>query len=263
MRSPQQLEQRRLELEIELGGQVTLDGLAGPYKLFQRKKGYRHSVDDILTAHFAVSGKNEKPSEVLDLGIGIGCVGLAVAWYFQDTTVTGVEAQDISVALLRQNIWANNLESRVNVVHQDLRDFVPQIQQTHRYSLITASPPYFDVKNGILPADSQAAHCRFEMRGDIFDYARCAAAWLHANGRFVFCFPSVQHGRVLRALGEAQLHLNSFQRVIPKENVPSLFSLYEASKRNTPTVECPPLTVRDANGTRTQQMHDVYSVFQI
>jgi tRNA1(Val) A37 N6-methylase TrmN6 len=127
--------------------------------------------------------------------------------------------------------------------------------------LITASPPYFDIRNGLLPNDAQAAHCRFELRGDIFDYARCAAALLQDDGVFVFCFPTNQTSRAENALHAAGLFLNHLQQVIPKECRPSLFSLFAASQRPHEKREHEALTVRDVNGLHTAQMQKVYARF--
>jgi tRNA1Val (adenine37-N6)-methyltransferase len=51
-----------------------------------------------------------------------------------------------------------------------------------RFDLVTGSPPYWDVSEGVVPADSQKAHARFELRGDIGDYALAARAALADGG---------------------------------------------------------------------------------
>ncbi|MEI9954064.1 MAG: hypothetical protein WDO74_35080 [Pseudomonadota bacterium] len=43
-------DQARSALEQEFGERVTLDGLTGDWFIFQRARGHRHSVDDVLTA---------------------------------------------------------------------------------------------------------------------------------------------------------------------------------------------------------------------
>lgn len=68
-------EQRRLALEAELGEEVTCDGLTASTWIFQRRRGHRHSTDDLLTGWYAIE-RSPPVSTLLDLGTGIGTVGL-------------------------------------------------------------------------------------------------------------------------------------------------------------------------------------------
>ncbi len=65
---------------------------------------------------------------------------------------------------------------------------------------MTGSPPYFDAGAGVVPADSQKAHARFELRGDVSDYARTAKRHLEPGGLFVYRFHFQQKSRASRSL---------------------------------------------------------------
>ncbi|NJM37633.1 MAG: hypothetical protein HC845_07140 [Akkermansiaceae bacterium] len=89
--------EERGRLEQELGERITLDALTGPiglagrqpwkddsgadagWMIAQRKGGHRHSADDVLTAWYALQ-ISPPVSEHLDLGTGIGTVGLLTLW---------------------------------------------------------------------------------------------------------------------------------------------------------------------------------------
>ena len=62
-------------LAEELGEPVTLDPLAGDWKLFQLKRGHRFSTDDLLVAWCAQQAR-PGAQRLLDIGAGIGSVGL-------------------------------------------------------------------------------------------------------------------------------------------------------------------------------------------
>src|SRR5690349_800679 len=102
------LETRRLELEAELEEPITIDGLTAAWSIFQRKKGHRHSTDDLLTGWYALEKApllNRPIERHLDLGAGIGSVGLLVLSAMPDQTrLTCIEAQDISFRFLLENI---------------------------------------------------------------------------------------------------------------------------------------------------------------
>src|SRR3954464_15578592 len=86
---------RLRSLEREMGEELFVSGLVGPYRVFQRKNGHRHGIDDATTAWYALQ-KTRRVKKTLDLGTGIGTVGLAVLWELGDgAELTCVEAQEV------------------------------------------------------------------------------------------------------------------------------------------------------------------------
>jgi tRNA1Val (adenine37-N6)-methyltransferase len=216
-------------------------------------------VDDVLTAHYARAISPPVTTQ-LDLGAGLGTVGLLVLWGMpDDARLTAIEAQSVSHRLLLANIAENGLEHRVRVVHGDLREF----SSSERFPLITGSPPYFPVSAGIVPRDSQKAHARFELRGDISDYARAAAQLLTEQGWFVFCFPTPQKERARQAVASAGLRVARMRDVIPRAGLAPLFSLFacRAKSEVTETVVDEPLLVRMQDGELSVEMSNVRRSF--
>lgn len=113
-------------------------------------------------------------------------------------TLVGVEAQDVSVALLRKTLATNGLEDRVRIVHGDLRD--PDVVEG-TFDLVTGSPPYVPLGTGVVSENAQRAHCRIEMRGSIYDYCAAAKRWMAPGGRFVYVM-AAQDPRTEDAPGE-------------------------------------------------------------
>ena len=262
----------RTRLERELGEQITLDALTGPVGLVgreqpwiddagavagwliaQRKNGHRHSIDDVLTAWYALQ-VSPPVTEHLDLGTGIGTVGLLTLWGLGPAArLTCVEAQEISYRLLQSNLDANGLRSRVDCSHGDLRD----LALGRTFPLVTGSPPYFPPGTGVLPQDSQKAHARFELRGDVADYARVAAAHLAAAGWFVLCFPTPQKQRALDGIAAAGLKVARLRDVIPRETLAPLFTLFACRHPQDFSGETQveePLVVRLVSGRLTAGM---------
>src|ERR1044071_4619148 len=86
----------------ELAPDETLDAISGRFRLFQLRDGHRFSTDDVLTAWY---GTNWCPTArtALDLGSGIGTVGMICAWRLPGARFVTVEAQPESVALARKS----------------------------------------------------------------------------------------------------------------------------------------------------------------
>jgi tRNA1Val (adenine37-N6)-methyltransferase len=269
-------QEERRRLERELGGQITLNALTGPigltgrepwqddagaaagWLIAQRKDGHRHSVDDVLTAWYALQ-VSPPVAEHLDLGTGIGTVGLLTLWGMGPAArLACVEAQEISYRMLQSNLDANGLRSRVDCSRGDLRD----LALGRKFPLITGSPPYFPPGSGVLPQDSQKAHARFELRGDVGDYAKAALSHLGDDGWFVLCFPTPQKRRALDGIAAAGLKVVRLRDVIPRETLPPLFTLFACRHvGDFETLVEAPLTVRLASGRLTEAMAGVRRLF--
>lgn len=270
-------EQRQC-LETELHERITLDALTGPngladrepwlddaggaagWLIAQRKGGHRHSIDDVLTAWYALQ-ISPPVREHLDLGTGIGTVGLLTLWGMgPEARLTCVEAQEISYRLLQANLDSNGIRQRVDCMLGDLRD----LRLGRKFPLVTGSPPYFPEGSGVIPRDSQKAHARFELRGDVSDYATAAVSHLADGGWFVLCFPSPQKQRALAGIAAAGLKVVRMRDVIPRETLPPLFTLFACQHprdfHGQTTVE-ESLTVRHHDGRLTVEMARMRRVF--
>ncbi len=91
-----------LEPELQPTDEETLDALCGHFRIFQLKKGHRFSTDDVLTAWYGTTWCPSARS-ALDLGSGIGSVGMLAAWRLQGIPFVTIEAQDVSVQLARKS----------------------------------------------------------------------------------------------------------------------------------------------------------------
>jgi tRNA1(Val) A37 N6-methylase TrmN6 len=242
----------------------TLDAISGHFRLFQLRAGHRFSTDDVLTAWY---GTTWVPCarRVLDLGSGIGSVGMIAAWRLQGARFVTIEAQDDSVRLARRSAAYNGLDDRYEIRHADFRDS-QALGAGERFDLILGSPPYFPPGTGVEGDHPQKVACRFELRGDIGDYARVAAAHLAPGGLFACVFPEEQRGRVESAAADASLVVIRRRPVVFREGDPPLVTLFAlASARDLPdtmhrrTWIEPPLVIRCADGS----VHPEYSAVKL
>jgi tRNA1(Val) A37 N6-methylase TrmN6 len=170
----------------ESSGAVSLDKLIGTWKVFQLARGHRFSTDDLVTAWRASAARPDAP-RVLDLGAGIGSVGLSTLYRLgPDATLVAIEIQEISVGLFRRTVGVNGLLDRVTSIRGDLRDDTLLPGQT--FPLITGSPPYVPVGSGLPSPHPQRAGARLELAGSVHDYCAAARRWLAPGGRFCFVF---------------------------------------------------------------------------
>ena len=235
---------------------LTDDAVTADYRLFQRRRGHRYSLDDVLTAAEAVRAAPDAAT-VADLGTGIGSVLHMVAWKLPEARLVGIERQAISFELLRRNVERNGLGGRVHIVHGDLREpalldglpFAP-------FDLVTGTPPYFPVGTATASPDPQRAAARVELHGGLEDYLASAARLLAPDGRLVLCVPALSAERLLRAAGKHGFvplrRLDAWPRATAAGPLFSVWTLGLAGAYAGPRLQRPePFVARDAQGRRT------------
>lgn len=251
----------------EPGPDETLDALCGHFRIFQLARGHRFSTDDVLTAWYGSTGC-PSARRILDLGSGIGTVALIAAWRLQGADVVTVEAQDESVALARKSAAWNGVANRFDIRQADFRS-AEALRPEERFDLILGSPPYFPPGSGVLGDHPQKIACRFEMRGNIADYAATAAKHLENGGVFACVFPidpAEQRERVIEGAAAAGLSLVRFRPVVLRENERPLLGLFLLMRSlDLPewmrgrTWEEPALIIRTMSG----QVHPEYSAVKL
>jgi tRNA1(Val) A37 N6-methylase TrmN6 len=246
----------------------TLDAISGHFRIYQLRAGHRFSTDDVLTAWY---GTTWVPAarRVLDLGSGIGSVGMIAAWRVPAAFVVTVEAQAESVRLARKSAEYNGLLDRYENRHGDYRDHARAArtgEDDEQFDHVLCRPPNIPVGTGIEGDHPQKVACRFELRGDVSDYARTAAARLARGGLFACVFPEDQGDRVERAAAAAGLVIIRRRPVVFREGESPLIGLFammaagdlpERMRQRT-WVE-PPLIIRSADGS----VHPEYAAVKL
>jgi tRNA1(Val) A37 N6-methylase TrmN6 len=269
----------------------TLDAISGHFRLFQLRDGHRFSTDDLLVAWYGTSWCPTAHT-ALDLGSGIGTVGMICAWRLPGARFVTIEAQPESVALARKSARYNGLTERYEIREGDFRQVASSgqpcphephadgqladkavrvsagLQADEKFDLITGSPPYFPPDAGVRSEHPQRLACRFELRGSIADY--CAAAANHlAPGGFLACvFPNepVQTARVEAGAKATKLVIVRKRPVVFREGEPPLVALFGLMRAEDlpewirgQTWEEPPLIIRKRNG----EIHPEYSAVKL
>jgi tRNA1(Val) A37 N6-methylase TrmN6 len=247
---------------VDVPDDESLDALSGHFRIYQLRKGHRFSTDDVLTAWY---GTTWVPSarRVLDLGSGIGSVGMIAAWRLPGARFVTIEAQDDGVRLARKSAEYNGLLDRYEIRHGDFRE-PALLTADERFDLILGSPPYFPRGTGIEGEHPQKAECRFELRGDIRDYCAAATAHLEAGGVFACVFPEEQRSRVEQAAAAAALTIVRTRAIVFREGEPPLIALFAMMRREDLPARLsawhePPLIIRAADGS----IHAEYAAIKL
>ena len=97
--------------------------LGGRVRLLQPSRGYRVAVDAVLLAAAVEAAPGEC---VLDLGAGVGAVGLCIAARVPGCSIVGVELQSELAALAARNATLNGVDNPMRTIVHDLAHPLPR-----------------------------------------------------------------------------------------------------------------------------------------
>ena len=207
-------------------GEVVADALfRGRLPLLQPKHGYRTNVDALWLAAFA---RRDRPARrCLDLGAGVGAIGLAlvVARAAEHATLLDVDATLLDLA--RRNADAAGVRDRVETLTADLAAPLPA-SIAHAFDLVVANPPYGVAGAARSSPDPRRARARTGDASTLSSFARAARFSLGAAGRACFVFPAGDLPRLLDALRATGLVAKRMRLVHPLPGAPAKVALIEA-----------------------------------
>ncbi len=236
----------------------TLDRLVGDWSVLQLARGHRFSADDMLCA-WAAQRARPGALRLLDLGAGIGSVGLMTLWHLpREARLVMVEAQSVSHQLAVRSIAVNELGARVEARLGDLRE-PASVPERGVFDLVTCSPPYIPEGHGVASPVPQRAGARIELRGDVYDYMRTAQRALAPGGRVALVHAAAD-ARPPLAIEQAGLATLWHRQVFFRSGRPASLALYvagHAAEARDAARTLPPLVLRDRRGGWAQSYLDL------
>lgn len=159
--------------------------LGGRLRLLQRARGYRVAIDAVLLA----AAVHPVPGErVLDLGAGIGSVGLCLARRNPDCTIVGVELQPALAQLAERNAARNGLADRVRTIIHDLAHPLPQAFSL--FDQVVTNPPYLAAAVADPSPDRSKALATVESSADLARWLEVATTALKPAGTLTMIYRS-------------------------------------------------------------------------
>lgn len=228
--------------------QTSVDTLFdGALKLEQGLRGYRFNVDAVLLSAFAhrVVGDH-----ILDVGAGVGPVGLGLSRLKDIRHVDLVERQPRLAALARANIERNQLGDRCAVIECSIQDLKGK---KRHYDGAVMNPPYFRCGAGRQSPSTERALARHEVHGTIDALVAATVRHLYPQAPLCVVYPAERLGALFAALDAVARRNIQLQSVLPYDNAAATIVLVaaRASKVHTTTV-LEPLILHDVDRNYTE-----------
>lgn len=206
--------------------------LGGGLRLLQPRAGYRVNVDSLLLLGFAGKRRVER---VVDLGAGVGAIGLLAVWRGIAEHALLVEGDARLAELARRNLQRTGLAGDVRELDLS-RD---KLRETG-VALVLCNPPYYPPRSHRPPQSPAKASAR---SGELAPFLKAAAGALsRKTGRALFSYPASLLPELLTASGQVGLVAKRLRLVHPRVTEPARLALVElrAARPGGLTIE-PPL----------------------
>ena len=236
-------------------GDETLDALFdGELQLYQKKQGYRFSIDSILLADFATIRSGDK---VIDLGTGSGVVPLILAYRYPSIMVTGIEIQRQMADRAMRSIRLNGYEDRIAIAQMDIASTEERFKPGS-FDAVVCNPPYRQASSGRLSFSSEKQIARHEIKASLDDFVRAAAFLVRNKG----CFACIQLGErtidLVSAMRSAGLEPKRLRTVHAFSDAKASLVLVEAVKGGRKGVSIlPPLVIYDSAKNYTEELNAI------
>lgn len=190
--------------------------LGGALKLLQPKTGYRVNVDSLLLVAFAGERRVDR---VLDLGAGVGALGLLALCRGIAKRALLIEADPKLVLLARENLRRSGFEGEVREL-----DLAKSRLRDSAAPLVLCNPPYYPAHSHRPAAPSRAA----ARSGELLPFLTAAAALVaRKTGRALFSYPAPQLAELMRGAESVGLVAKRLRLVHARDDKPARLALVE------------------------------------
>jgi len=231
---------------------TTLDRiLDGRLSLHQPASGHRVGLDAVLLANAL-----RATGEAVDLGAGVGSVGLIFAMLNPQARVALVEREPDSLALARLNLAENGLEDRGRAIEADVfaGEAVRVAAGLGRESadLVLTNPPFAEEGAMRVSPDANRRRAHVMHGGGLDGWLRTAASCLRPGGHLAMIHRADALAPVLDACS-ARFGALTLRFVHVGEKAPAVRLLLLATKGSrAPLVIAPPIIIGGAGPDLSQ-----------
>lgn len=170
--------------------------LDGRVRLAQPRRGYRVAIDPVVLAAAVPAQGGEL---VLDAGAGTGAASLCLAVRVPDCRIVGLELERGLQRLARDNVAANGLAQRVEMLAGDLRRPPPRLVRAS-FDHVMTNPPHLAAGAATASPAATRAAAHIETDLDLEAWLAGCLAMLRPGGRLTMIHRADRLAGILAAL---------------------------------------------------------------
>ncbi|MFK4785729.1 tRNA1(Val) (adenine(37)-N6)-methyltransferase [Fusobacterium sp. MFO224] len=226
-------------------------------KIVQRPDYFNFSLDSLLVSDFISLGKNI--NKIVDLGTGNGAIPLFLSERTK-AVIKGIEIQEVSANLAKKNIKLNNLEDRIEIINDNMKNWKKYFNHGSQDAVIT-NPPFFKFNGNkeFLNDLDQLTLARHEITINLEEIIEVASCLLKDKGYFAMVHRPDRILEIIDVMRKYNITPKKIRFCHTKLNKQSKILLIEGVKFGAENMKIlPPLIAHDENGKYSEEVLDMF-----
>jgi tRNA1Val (adenine37-N6)-methyltransferase len=198
-------------------------------------------------------GKEEKITDVLDIGTGTGLLSLMYAQKNSDAIIDAVEIEEKASEQAKENFESSPWKERLKVFHTDVKALAP----TKKYDLIICNPPFYE--NDLLSNEKNKNIAKHDQGLTLKELINIIPANLADTGTFAVLLPFHRVEYVEHLAEENKIFLKEkiLVRQTPAHNFFRGILFFSKTQSSSAATKTPELTIKDKEGNYTAAFTDL------
>ncbi len=234
-------------------GLLTLDYFyKNRVKVYQKKNGYRFSVDSPILADFipTLHGKS------IEIGTGSGIISFLILFRKKADYINSVELQPQLCDMAKKSAVLNGFKDTFNVVTGDFNKIYHQFKGTDN---IFANPPYLKTDRGRLSSNEEIRTAKFETHLKLKNLIEKSSEILAPGGNIFLIYPYDRYEELINVSDQAKLFRVKMRKIFSFINGKPERFLIQLTNRQCNFEESDPLIIYKSPGTYSKEMDSVLS----
>lgn len=221
-------------------------------KLLQPDKGFRTSLDSVFLASACRARQGER---ILDLGCGVGSVGLCILHRIGNCHLTGIDINSQCIEIAKLNASKNNVEGFADFTCSDIAGYCAEDTFDH----VVCNPPYLDAGNHTPSPDKSLALANGFIDNDrnIKEWIDCGFRCLKSGGTFTIINRADALDKIIMAFGKKFGGVEIFPLLSFGKEPAKRVIIRAIKDRKTPLILHAGIVIHNADGTYTLQTEDI------
>jgi tRNA1Val (adenine37-N6)-methyltransferase len=219
--------------------------------VYQRKKGYRFSVDAPILADFL---PKEPAAEALEVGTGSGIISLLALYKKKFAQIHGLEIQPGLSQLAELNAEKNGFSRYLHISTGDFKTVSREYQGIRH---IFSNPPYYEITRGRLSPNHEIRHAKAETRLTLSQLLQTAKRILGEQGSLYLVLPFDRYAHLNALIPETGFFVSRFRRVFSFKDGKEERFLIQLTNYDVSPEEMPPLIIFKEKGVYTDEMDTI------
>lgn len=218
--------------------------------VFQRKKGYRFSVDAPILADFLPFSQKE----ALEIGTGCGIISLLAVYKNKFSFLHGLEIQNNLAQLAEINVKKNNFSKKMNIFHADFRKIYKNF---NGIKTIFSNPPFIGINEGRLSPNKEIRNAKTEINLTLKDLLKKSYSILGKKGNLYLILPYSRFNELKKLTKNIGLFFSKIRLVFSfKHGKPERF-LIQLTNYDVSMKKMRPLVIFKEKGVYTKEVEKI------